>query len=149
MICSLGNLDDSSNVKSVCANEGKKFFYYPNTQLFLKLMATVYVTSCECEHSIRLLKLVKTPLHCTMRQDRLNGLALMCCYHDIKWSEKNLWMNFLYTILDACCCSSEQLHICTANTHWIMWLQIKSFSVKVIFFWHGFSCYSSELLKII
>ena len=26
MICSLGNSDDSSNVESVCANEGKFFF---------------------------------------------------------------------------------------------------------------------------
>ena len=28
-------------------------------------------------------KFIKTPLHSTMRQDRFNGLALMCCHHDI------------------------------------------------------------------
>ena len=39
-------------------------------------MATLPVTSCECEWSISLLRLVKSSLHSSMGQDR-NGLALL------------------------------------------------------------------------
>ena len=49
--------------------------FYPNVQTYSQLMATFHVTSCECECSISLLKLIKTPLGSTMRQD---------CHHDIK-----------------------------------------------------------------
>ena len=40
-------------------------------------MATLPVTSCECEHSISLLRLVKSSLRSSMGQNRLNGLALL------------------------------------------------------------------------
>ncbi len=38
-------------------------------------MGTLPVTSCECERSISMLKLIKTSLRSSMGQDRLNGLA--------------------------------------------------------------------------
>ena len=60
------------------------FFYYSNIQTVFQLMATFLVTSCECEPSMSLLKLIKIPLGSTMRQDRLNGLSLICCHHDMK-----------------------------------------------------------------
>ena len=41
------------------------------------LAATIPVTSCECERSISMLRLIKTPLRSTMTQERLNGLAMM------------------------------------------------------------------------
>jgi len=43
-------------------------------------MATLPVTSCECEQSISLLRLVKTSLRSSTNQDRLNDLALLHCH---------------------------------------------------------------------
>ena len=40
--------------------------FYPNIRRLLKIMATLPVTSCECERSISMLKLVKSPLRSTM-----------------------------------------------------------------------------------
>ena len=51
--------------------------FFPNICVLLKIMATLPVTSCECERSISMLKLLKTPLRSTMGQDRLNGLAML------------------------------------------------------------------------
>ena len=54
--------------------------FFPNVRTMFKVMATLLVTSCECERSISLLKHVKTSLRSSMGQDRLNGLALLY-YH--------------------------------------------------------------------
>ena len=51
--------------------------FYPNIDVLLRIMATLPVTSCECERSISLLRLVKSSLRSSMGQDRLNGLALL------------------------------------------------------------------------
>ena len=50
---------------------------FPNINRMLRLLATVPVTSVECERSISTLGLVKTDLRSRMHQQRLNGLALM------------------------------------------------------------------------
>ncbi len=47
-------------------------------------MGTLPVTSCECERSISMLKLIKTSLRSSMGQDRLNGLAMLYYHHDIE-----------------------------------------------------------------
>ena len=46
-------------------------------------MATLPVTTCECERSISMLKLVKSPLRSSMGQDRLNGLAMLYYHCDV------------------------------------------------------------------
>ena len=46
----------------------------------LIIMATILITSLECERSISLLRLIKTSLRSTMGQDRLNGLAILQCH---------------------------------------------------------------------
>ena len=56
---------------------------YPNIYVLLVLAATIPVTSCECERSISMLRLIKTPLRSTMSQERLNGLAMMQYNHHI------------------------------------------------------------------
>ena len=56
---------------------------YPNVYVLLVLAATIPVTSCECERSISMLRLIKTPLRRTMTQERLNGLAMMQYNHHI------------------------------------------------------------------
>ena len=40
------------------------------------IMITLPITSCECEHSISLLRLVKSTLRTTITEERLNGLAI-------------------------------------------------------------------------
>lgn len=50
---------------------------FPNIHRMLRLLATIPVTSVECERSISTLGLVKTDLRSRMHQERLNGLALM------------------------------------------------------------------------
>ena len=47
------------------------------------MMATLPVTSCECERSISMLRLVKSPLRSSMGQDRLNGLAMLYYYRSV------------------------------------------------------------------
>ena len=56
---------------------------YPNIHVLLVLAATVPVTSCECERSFSMLRLIKTSLRSTMTQERLNGLAMIQCNHHI------------------------------------------------------------------
>ena len=57
--------------------------YFPNISILIKLMATLPVTSCECERSISMLRLIKTPMRSTMTEERLNGLALMQYHRDV------------------------------------------------------------------
>ena len=57
--------------------------FFPNIHTLLCIMGTLPVTSCECECSISMLRLIKSPLRSTMGQERLNGLAMMCYHRDI------------------------------------------------------------------
>ena len=58
--------------------------YFPNIHTLMLIMATIPITSCECERSFSLLRLVKSTSCTTMTEDRLNGLALMKFHQDIK-----------------------------------------------------------------
>ena len=58
--------------------------YFPNIHTLMLIMATIPITSCECERSFSLLRLVKSTSRTTMTEDRLNGLALMKFHQDIK-----------------------------------------------------------------
>ena len=62
----------------------RKFFHMLiNIQVLIKIMGTLPVTSCECERSISMLQLVKSPLRNTMTQDRLNALAMILYHQDV------------------------------------------------------------------
>ena len=56
---------------------------FPNICIALQILATVPVTSCECERNNSSLRRLKTWLRSSMIQDRLNGLALMHIHADI------------------------------------------------------------------
>ena len=56
----------------------------------LKIMATIPVTTCECERSISKLGLLKTLLCNTMEQDRLNRLALLTIHRDMELDEDKI-----------------------------------------------------------
>ena len=57
-------------------------------------MATIPVTSCECERSISLLGWIKTLLRSTMGQDRLNGLAMLHCHQNIEFTPEEVAQEF-------------------------------------------------------
>ena len=70
--------------------------FFPNIHTLLKIMATLPVTSCECERSFSMLKLVKSPLRSTMKQDRLNGLAMLYYHQDIELSPEEVVDKFAH-----------------------------------------------------
>ena len=57
--------------------------YYPNIRTLIVILATLPITSCECERSVSMLRLVKTALRSTMTETRLNGLAMLQYHRDI------------------------------------------------------------------
>jgi hypothetical protein len=57
--------------------------FFPNISRLLRLLATLPVTTAECERSISGLRRLKTYLRSTMSSDRLNGLALMHFHQDV------------------------------------------------------------------
>jgi len=50
---------------------------FPNIKVALRILATLPITSCECERSFSGMRRLKTYARTTMTNDRLNGLALM------------------------------------------------------------------------
>ena len=60
--------------------------FFPNIQVLQKIMGTLPVTSCDCERSISMLRLIKIPLRSTMGQVRLYGLPMLFCHREIKIS---------------------------------------------------------------
>ncbi|XP_066914568.1 52 kDa repressor of the inhibitor of the protein kinase-like [Clytia hemisphaerica] len=55
---------------------------FDNIERALRILATIPVTTCECERSFSDMKLIKSKLRSTMGQDRLNGLCLMNVHLD-------------------------------------------------------------------
>lgn len=51
--------------------------FFPNIRALFHIMATLPVTTCECEQSISMLRLTKSPFRSIMRQNRLNGLVVV------------------------------------------------------------------------
>jgi len=58
--------------------------YFPNIKMLFNIMATLPVTSCECERSISALGLIKSNLRSTMTDERLNALVMMHHHRDIE-----------------------------------------------------------------
>jgi hypothetical protein len=57
---------------------------FPNFSIALKLLATLPITSCECERSFSSMKRLKNYSRSTMSADRLNGLALLYIHQDVE-----------------------------------------------------------------
>ena len=79
---------DSELASNLCTPEKSLVYadsdFFPNIHTLLCIMGTLPVTSCECERSISMLKLLKSPLRSTMGQERLNGLAMLYYHRDIE-----------------------------------------------------------------
>ena len=56
---------------------------YPNITAAMKVLATVPVTTCECERSVSTLRRLKTYMRSTMGQTRLTGLALLHTHYSM------------------------------------------------------------------
>ena len=56
---------------------------FANVYTSLKIAATIPVTTCECERSISVLRLLKTYLRNRKRQNQMHGLALLHIHRDI------------------------------------------------------------------
>ena len=69
--------------------------YFPNIHTLLVIMATLPVTSCECERSISMLKLVKTALRSSMTENRLNDLAMLLYHRDIPVTAEEVVQEFV------------------------------------------------------
>lgn len=57
--------------------------YFSNTQILLRILCTLPVTSCSSERSFSALKRVKTNIRSTMTNQRLTSLTLLHVHHDI------------------------------------------------------------------
>ena len=56
---------------------------FPNVTVALRILATLPITSCECERSFSKLKRLKTYCRSTMGENRLNGLAMLYIHQEI------------------------------------------------------------------
>ena len=55
---------------------------FPSIFVLLQILATIPITTCQCERCISRLRLLKTYLRSTMTQERLNGLAMLSIHRD-------------------------------------------------------------------
>ncbi|XP_046861158.1 52 kDa repressor of the inhibitor of the protein kinase-like [Xenia sp. Carnegie-2017] len=69
---------------------------FENIKACLRLLATLPVTSCECERSISALRMLKTYNRSTMVEERLNGLALMRIHQEIEPTVDEVINKFAY-----------------------------------------------------
>jgi Domain of unknown function (DUF4371)/hAT family C-terminal dimerisation region len=76
-----GEVTTSSIAETIASTNA---IFYPNIFVMLQLSATLPVTSCECERTFSLIRILKTYLRSTMGQERLSGLALLYIHHDIR-----------------------------------------------------------------
>ena len=55
---------------------------YPTIYIAMQILATLPITSCECERSFSKLRRLKDYCRSTMTEQRLNGLALLYIHHE-------------------------------------------------------------------
>ena len=56
---------------------------FPAIHKLLKILATIPITTCQCEKCISRLRIRKTYTRSTMTKERLSGLALLSIHRDI------------------------------------------------------------------
>jgi len=78
--------------KLFCVSQLKNVF--PNLHTLLHIAVTLPVSSCSVERSFSKLKLVKTKLTTTMKEERLESLLKMTCEQDCEPNVENVINNF-------------------------------------------------------
>ena len=89
---SIGKLSRVNNVSATL--KSLTFPGFDNIKVGLRTMATLPVTSCECKRSFSALRRLKNYNRSTMKNDRLNGLALMHVHKDIEPSVNEVLTKF-------------------------------------------------------
>ena len=56
---------------------------FPAIHQLLKILATIPITTCQCERCISRLRIIKTYMRSNMTKERLSGLALLSIHRDI------------------------------------------------------------------
>ena len=67
---------------------------FPNITRALRILATIPVTSCECERVVSGLRNLKTYLHSTTQDNRLPGLAMMHVHYTRETDPDTIIQNF-------------------------------------------------------
>ena len=70
---------------------------YPNIAILMQIFATIPVTTATAERSFSSLRLLKTYLRSTMKEDRLNGLALMAVHKDVRFKHDDVITEYAAT----------------------------------------------------
>ena len=92
--CDIKHAQELNTPEKVLAH--KDYDYFPIIHTLLVIMATLLVTSCECEWSISMPKLVKTA-HCSsMTENHLNDLAMLLYLQDIPVTAEEVVQEFVY-----------------------------------------------------
>lgn len=63
---------------------------FTNIEAALRILATIPMTSCECERSFSAMKRLKNYSRSTMTEERLNGLALLHVHLNVKIDKNNI-----------------------------------------------------------
>ena len=67
---------------------------FPNITRALRILATIPVTSCECERAVSSLRHLKTYMRSTMHENRLTGLAMMHVHYTHEIALDTIIQNF-------------------------------------------------------
>lgn len=90
--------DDAKSVPNSIEATLKSFPHsenvFTNIQVMLRILATIPMTSCECERSFSAMRRLKNYSRSTMTENRLNGLALMHIHLGIKIDKENIINRF-------------------------------------------------------
>ena len=70
---------------------------YPNIAILMQIFATIPVTTATAERSFSSLRLLKTYLRSTMKEDRLNGPALMAVHKDVRFKHDDVITEYAAT----------------------------------------------------
>ena len=76
-----GGKDISDTIQSTLKDMDHDMFQ--NISVAMMIFAVVPVTTCECERSVSTLWRMKNYMQTTMKEDRLNGLALIHTHRNI------------------------------------------------------------------
>ena len=88
------DIDDKSSFKRLLKETQQHKLTFPAIRRSLEILATIPVTSTECERSISVLRLLKTYLRNTMGQTRFASLARLYIHRDVKLNTERIINDF-------------------------------------------------------
>lgn len=126
--------------------------YFPNIHTLIAIVATLPITSCECERSISMLKRVKTSLCSTMTEKRLNGLALLQYHRTIPLTADEVVQEFVHSHPRRMLTANPFNDYCVFYTSFLVCIvclkcrEIKLFRIHISKIFLGGACPSTPLV---